>query len=145
MTDEHVVIDTAALLDLMIANDIGMILDVRLERCRLHAPSHVDAAVLEGLACLERASVLSAPEALCHIEALAVAPIERHPVQALLEGAWHRRDGLPLNDALYVELARSLGLTLITTDPLLARVCLPVAELIARDTSRPALIRGRLN
>jgi hypothetical protein len=36
--EEHVVIDAAALLDLLVASDIGFLLDLRLERCLLHAP-----------------------------------------------------------------------------------------------------------
>jgi predicted nucleic acid-binding protein len=44
------------------------------------------------------------------------APIERHPVASLLVGAWSRRDRLRLADALYVELAASRALPLITTD-----------------------------
>ncbi len=40
----------------------------------------------------------------------------RHPVSGLVLGAWARRDQPRLADALYVELAVSLGLSLITTD-----------------------------
>jgi predicted nucleic acid-binding protein len=78
-----------------------------------------------------RVSAASSRRALEDLETLAAAPIERHPVSALLEGAWRWRNDLRLSDALYVELARSLGLALITTDPALAGVAHPVAELFA--------------
>ena len=133
MIGEHVVIDAAALLDLMVARDVGMMLEARLDGCVLHAPGHIDAEVLSGLGRLERAGVLGPHRALGHLETLTVAPIERHPVTALLEGAWRWRNDLRLSDALYVELSRSLGLPLITTDPGLARVAHPVAELIGRE------------
>jgi predicted nucleic acid-binding protein len=131
MRGEHVVIDAAALLDLMVARDVAFMLDARLEGCVLHAPGHIDAEVLAGLGRLEQAGVVGRYRALEHLETLAAAPIERHPVSALLEGAWRWRNDLRLSDALYVELARSLGLALITTDPALAGVAHPVAELFA--------------
>jgi len=43
-------------------------------------------------------------------------------------GAWARRDQLRLADALYVELAVSLGLSLITTDRRLHPA--PVADVV---------------
>jgi predicted nucleic acid-binding protein len=130
---EHVVIDAAVLLDLMLARDVAVLLEPRLEGRVLHAPGHIDAEVLTGLGRLERAGVLTPFRAQVHLETLAAAPIERHPVAALVEGAWRRRHDLPLSDALYVELSRSLGLALITTDPNMAAVAHPVAELIARE------------
>ena len=130
MKGEHVVIDAAALLDLMVATDVGPVLDVRLQQCVLHAPGHLDAEVLAGLAALERAGVLSAGQTLSRLQALAVAPIERHPVRTLLEGAWRRRGELAIGHALCVELARSLGVTLITTDPSVAPAANPIVELV---------------
>lgn len=137
MKGEHVVIDAAALLDLMVATDAGLLLDLRLEGCLLHAPSHIDAEVLRGLARLERAGILSAYRALDLVESLAGAPIERHPLAGPLAGAWQYRHELSMSDALYVELARSLGLTLVTTNPGLTRVAHPVAHLIATAGSAP--------
>jgi predicted nucleic acid-binding protein len=131
---EHVVIDAAALLDLLVSTEVGTMVGVRIEGCVLHAPAHVDAEVFSGLGHLERAGVVGPCRSLDHLDSLAVAPIERHPISSLLEGAWRRRDDLRplrLTDVLYVELARSLGAALITTDSALARAK-PFAELIAR-------------
>jgi predicted nucleic acid-binding protein len=57
-------------------------------------------------------------------------PIERHAVSPLLLGAWTLRNELRLVDGLYVELARQLGLRLITTDQRLARST-PMVEAIS--------------
>jgi predicted nucleic acid-binding protein len=45
-------------------------------------------------------------------------------------GAWTLRNELRLVDGLYVELARPMGLRLITTDQRLARAT-PIAEAIS--------------
>ena len=67
------------------------------------------------------------------MNALAGAPIGRHPLAGLLAGAWNARDRLRLVDALYVELARTLGsIALLTTDARLVREC-DLAELIAAE------------
>lgn len=133
MRGKPVVIDAAALLDLMVATDVGWALDFRLEGCVLHAPSHIDTEVVAGLARLGREGVLGAYRALDHLGNLKAAPIERHPILPLLDGAWERRNELRVGDALYVELARSLGLTLVTTDPSLARAAEHMAELVGLD------------
>ncbi len=59
---------------------------------------------------------------------LAVAPIRRHSVTDLVLGAWARRDQLRLVDALYVELAVTQGLPLVTTDGRLREV--PAADVV---------------
>ena len=141
MKGEHVVIDAAAVVDLMVATDVGLLLDQRLEGCLLHAPSHIDAEVVRRLGRLERAGVLSAYRSLDLVGSVAGAPIERHPLAPLLEGAWRYRDELSTEDALYVELARSLGLALVTTNPALTRVAHSVADVIAAAGSGPRAVR----
>jgi predicted nucleic acid-binding protein len=131
MTDEEVVVDASALLDLMISSRAGPALSARTEGCSLHAPGHVDAEVLASLGHLEQSGLLSSDAVFCYAETMAPAPIERHPVAGLMAGAWWRRDHLPLSVALYVELARTLGATLVTSDPELARAT-QLAELVGR-------------
>jgi predicted nucleic acid-binding protein len=77
----------------------------------------------------ERAGKLNGVEAATGVLALADLPIERHALPALLLGSWTLRHRLRLVDGLYVELARQLGLRLITTDQRLARAA-PIAETI---------------
>ncbi|GAB3747541.1 type II toxin-antitoxin system CcdA family antitoxin [Microlunatus parietis] len=55
------------------------------------------------------------------IRALTEAPVDRHPLGGLLAGAWTRRRGLRILDALYVELAERLDCDLVTTDQRLSR------------------------
>jgi predicted nucleic acid-binding protein len=79
---------------------------------------------------LHRAGDVGAGAAGAALNALAVAPIERHPLAGLLAGAWNARERLRLVDALYVELARTLGsIAVLTTDARLAREC-DLADLI---------------
>ena len=100
--------------------------------CELHAPAHLDAEVLSALGRLHRAGELAAAAVTATLGELAAAPIHRHPLAGLLSGAWEARDQLRLVDALYVELAGSLGsLPLLTTDERLARAS-ALAEFIGR-------------
>lgn len=130
MTLEHVVLDASALIDLVCDAESGTAVGERLAGRSVHAPAHLDAEVLSGLGCLHRAGALSGEAVAGQLAAVAAAPIERHPVPALLEGAWSRRAQLRLADALYVELAHQIGAPLITTDARLGRA-IPIAEIIA--------------
>jgi len=95
----------------------------------LHAPAHVDAEVLSALGRLTRARALEEDEAGMMLAQLSAAPIARHPVERVLLGAWSRRHALRLADALYVELAVTKGLRLVTTDRRLRTVA--AADVIA--------------
>jgi predicted nucleic acid-binding protein len=89
---------------------------------QLHAPAHLDAEALSALGRLHRAGELRRSIVASALNELAAAPIRRHPLAGLLSGAWERRDDQRLVDALYVELAASLGsVPLLTTDARLAR------------------------
>lgn len=120
--------DASALVDLLLANDRGVLVRSRVEGYAMHAPAHVDSEVLSALGRLNRAGAVKDPAVEDMLTRLAVAPIRRHPVAGLLAGAWSRRHQLRLADALYVELAVSTGLPLITTDRRLHPV--PLAEII---------------
>ena len=103
----------------------------RMRGRELHAPAHLDAEVLSAFGRLYRAGDLGAPSAEAALGALAAAPIRRHALADLLSAAWGAPEQLRLVDALYVELARSLGsLALLTTDERLANQC-ELAEPIA--------------
>jgi predicted nucleic acid-binding protein len=112
----EVVIDASALVDLLLGGQIGDAVAIRLSSHGLHTPAHADAESLSALGRLHRAGELDARAVDTMIDRLTTAPIIRHPLDALLAGAWRRRDDLRLADALYVELASSLGLRLVTTD-----------------------------
>lgn len=122
-------VDASALIDLALADHRGVAVERRIQGAILHAPGHVDAEVLSGLGRLHRAGMLAATKVAGHLDTLADAPIERHPVANLLSGAWRRRDRIRIVDALYVELAEALSLRLITTDARLGRAA-HVAEVV---------------
>lgn len=115
------VLDASALVDFLVGTDRAGAVAARMsEFADLHAPAHLDAEVLSALGRLQRAGVITAGAAVARLKALAAAPIHRHALAQLLVGAWQRRDRLRLVDALYVELAASLRLPLLTTDARLA-------------------------
>ncbi len=111
-----VVVDASALVDLLLDNALGRAVRLRLAGHVLLAPSHLDAEVLSALGRLHRAGRLAPHDVEDLLGQLAAAPVHRHAVKDLVLGAWARRDRLRLVDALYVELARSRGLLLVTTD-----------------------------
>lgn len=125
----EVVADASALVDLLLGNALGGAVQRRLAGHALHAPAHADAEILSALGRLQRAGEVQADRVEEMLASLAAAPIERHPVSEVLLGAWARRHRLRLADALYVELAASRGLPLITTDRRLHDVS--VAEVVS--------------
>jgi len=126
---EHVVLDASAWIDLLRQATAGGAVRDRLKGRVLHAPAHVDAELLSVLGRLHRAGALAAAAVATHLGAVAAAPVTRHDVGPLLEGAWKRRHELRLADALYVELADGLGARLVTTDQRLGRAT-SIAEVV---------------
>jgi predicted nucleic acid-binding protein len=127
---ESLVVDASVIVDLLARTSRARAVGARLRGSAWHAPAHVDAEVLSALGRLERAGRLDDVEAADGLLALSELPIERHAVSPLLLGAWTLRNELRLVDGLYVELARRLGMRLITTDRRIARAA-PVAEAIS--------------
>jgi predicted nucleic acid-binding protein len=76
---------------------------------------------MSALARLARAELLSPDQARAALGRFLEAPITRHALPELLPGAWDRKDQLRVTDALYVELASSLRVRVLTTDARLAR------------------------
>jgi predicted nucleic acid-binding protein len=128
---ESLVVDASVMVDLVARTSRARAVGARLRGSAWHAPAHLDAEVLSALGRLERAGRLDAVEAADGLLALAELPIERHAVSPLLLGAWTLRNELRLVDGLYVELARRLGMRLITTDQRLARAAAPIAEALS--------------
>ena len=110
------VADASALVDLLLGNELGYAVQRRISGHGLHAPAHIDAEILSALGRLQRGGTIDADGVETMLHELAAAPVQRHPVADLLLGAWARHHRLRLADALYVALAVSRGLPLITTD-----------------------------
>ncbi|WP_206051608.1 type II toxin-antitoxin system VapC family toxin [Nocardioides ferulae] len=109
-----VVVDAAALVDLLAGTELSSAVRQRLTGEALHAPAIIDAECLSALGRLHRAGSLDAAAVETTLADLTAAPITRHPLPDLLAGAWSCRGQLRLTDALYVELAARLGSTLVT-------------------------------
>jgi predicted nucleic acid-binding protein len=124
----EVVVDASALVDLLLGNELGDAVGMRLGGHALHAPAHADAEILSALGRLQRAGAVEPDDVEVMLTRLAAAPIERHPVASLLLSAWSRRHRLRLADALYFELAASRALPLITTDRRLR--CVQLVEVV---------------
>ncbi|XTK94427.1 type II toxin-antitoxin system VapC family toxin [Mycobacterium tuberculosis] len=119
---EQVVVDASAMVDLLArTSDRCSAVRARLARTAMHAPAHFDAEVLSALGRMQRAGALTVAYVDAALEELRQVPVTRHGLSSLLAGAWSRRDTLRLTDALYVELAETAGLVLLTTDERLAR------------------------
>ena len=112
----EVVVDASAMVDLLLDNELGGAVRRRLAGHALHAPAHLDAEVLSALGRLHRAGDLEAEDVESRLHDLVAAPIQRHELSDLLIGTWSRRHQLRLADALYVQLAVSRDLPLVTTD-----------------------------
>jgi predicted nucleic acid-binding protein len=115
------VVDASALVEALIGTALGSNVRSRMRECELHAPAHLDAEVLSALGRLHRTGDLDAGSVSSALNELAVAPIARHHLAALLAGAWSAREQLRLVDALYVELSNTLAAVLLTTDERLSR------------------------
>ena len=119
--DDAGVIDASALVELLLGTERGLaVANVVSRLAAVHAPAHVDAEVLSALGRLHRAGAVTTRQVTNRLHELSRAPIERHALISLLAGAWRRRERLRLVDALYVELAESLGVRVLTTDGRLA-------------------------
>lgn len=129
MPVRQLVVDASAMVDLLVGSPLGDPVRRRLEHHQLHAPAHFDAGVLSALGRLHRGGKLSTIAVASRLRQLAAAPILRHELAALVEGAWSLRLNLRLVDALYVELALRLEVPLVTTDSALAAAS-STAELV---------------
>lgn len=115
-------VDASALVEALLGTATGVSVRARMRQHQLHAPAHLDAEVLSALGRLHRAGELQDSTVTAALDELSAAPIRRHPLASLLTSAWERRANQRLVDALYTELAISLGnAALITTDARLAR------------------------
>jgi predicted nucleic acid-binding protein len=112
----EVVIDASALVDLLMADALGDAVAERISGNLLHGPAHLDAEVLSALGRMNRSGLIPDDAVRPMLDRVLDAPVVRHPVAGLLLGAWEKRANLGLADALYVELAESLNIKLVTTD-----------------------------
>jgi predicted nucleic acid-binding protein len=123
------IVDASAMVELLVGSPTAAALQHRLRGHELHVPAHFDAEVLSALGRLQRDGQLTVRQATTRLQHLAAAPLQRHFLAPLLNGAWKIRHNLRLVDVLYVELANRLEAPVVTTDARLAAAS-PVAELL---------------
>lgn len=126
---ETYVVDASLLVEVVITRAGWRGVAERIRNVALHAPAHVDVEVVSALARLVRAGKLSGAQADQALGRFADAPITRHPLPDLVVGSWARTGSLRVADALYVELAATLGTRVLTTDARLSRAS-DLAELV---------------
>jgi len=82
----------------------------------MHAPYLIDAEVASVLRRLCRQGQITEEQGLRALEAPVFLGVIRHPHVRLLPRAWQLRHNLSAYDALYVALAETLGVPLLTRD-----------------------------
>ena len=118
-----VVVDASALvMALTMRTSEAYRLPRRLTHCRRHAPHLVDAEVGHALRRRVMGGWLSPETALIALRRLPETVQSRHPhAGPLSEAAWRMRATVTFYDALYVALAASLDVPLLTCDARLSR------------------------
>lgn len=119
--DDRAVIDASVVVDFVIGGARAAFIGDRIDGLDLWAPAHIDAEILSAIGRMHRAGEVTARAAGERLREAMDIPVRREPLRDLVPGAWARRERVRLADALYVELASRLDVTLITTDARLAR------------------------
>jgi predicted nucleic acid-binding protein len=119
---DYVVDASALVLALAGRTDDAVRLRARLPGMRRHAPHLIDAEVGNVLRRHEQAGLLSGAEAGAALRAAGTVVDHRYPHSGVLgERAWALRENLSFYDALYVALAATLDLPLLTADARLSK------------------------
>lgn len=117
------VVDCSIIIRLLANRPRDALLRQRLART-VHAPALIDAeiaSVVRGLSITSKPEVqISVERARQMLADYAGLRIVRHPMRPLQTRAFELRDNLTAYDAMYVALAESLGLPLLTDDGKLA-------------------------
>lgn len=114
------VIDTAAIVDVLLADDPKPLLEERVSGGDLHAPHLIDVEFLHVVRRFVAIGRITVDRARWGRSDFADLRIVRYPHGPLLDRMWELRHGLTAYDAAYVALSEALDVPLVTTDGRLA-------------------------
>lgn len=115
-----VVVDSSALVELLIQSERAPAVIQALGTTEWVAPDVVNPEVLSALRRMERGG-LAAGRVAKAVDDLLDAPLRRYPTLPLMPEAWTLRANVTTTDACYVVLARILHCPLVTGDLRLSR------------------------
>ncbi len=115
------VIDASAVVEWLLDTEAGRAVQELVKGAELTAPVLLDAEVLSALRQGVQRGDFDGPRAERAIDDLIVWPINLVPHRDLLRLAWRYRNNVSAYDALYVALAASRRVPLLTADGRLAR------------------------
>jgi len=118
-----IVTDASAVLELLLNSAVGIRIADRFDDPEetLHAPFLLDIEVLQVLRRYVLAGEIDDTRGSEAVLDLGSLPIERYPVDGMIDRIWELRSSLTACDATYVALAEALDAPLLTCDARLAR------------------------
>ena len=114
------VVDTAAIVDVLLADDPKPLLEERVSGGDLHAPHLIDVEFLHVVRRFVAIGGITVERAMGTRSDFAALPITRYPQGPLLDRMWDLRENLTAYDAAFVALSEALDVPLVTTDARLA-------------------------
>jgi predicted nucleic acid-binding protein len=118
-----IVVDASAMIEVLLGTPIGdRILDRVTGLASRHAPHLLDVEVAQVMRRFVSGKRMSPERARVAILDLGEFPLQRHPHWSLLERVFDLRANLTAYDAVYLALAESMSVPLITCDEALAAV-----------------------